>query len=455
MSAPGDGVDAVVVGAGLAGLVAASAIVARGRSAMVLEARDRVGGRTFDLTLEDGVVVEMGGQWIGPTQDRVAALAASLAVETFPTHDEGDALLVADGERVRLRDHSPIGTAGDDLAEAIAELDRLASTVNLHRPWETPEAESLDAVSFESWLRTKVRSPVARAIVGRSVDGAIAMTASELSLLGALVFLRTTVDFQMMVGIHGAAQQDRLIGGPQRLSILLAESLGERVRTGAPVRMIEVRGSGVRVHAAGTVVAGRQVIVAVPPVLASRIAYDPPLPPTVDAAMQRMPAGSVIKANVIYDRPFWRDDGLSGQAFDPTLPVAWTMDNTPPAAPVGVLAAFFEARAARRYGDASRDERERIVVGCLERFFGQRALACARYVDVDWSAEVWTRGCYFGQLAPGAWADFGPALRRRLDRIHWAGAERSSMWNGYMEGAVRSGERAAADVLDALENDRS
>lgn len=446
-------VDVVVVGAGLAGLTAARVILAAGRSVAVLEARNRVGGRTLNAEVGDGTVVEMGGEWIGPMQERVTNLAASLGVETFPSYDEGDALLFVDGKPIRYRgEHPPLDDVIDaDMLRAISTFEHLANSVNLERPGETPNADQLDSVTFEAWLRSNVRTDVAREIFGRSVDGAIATPASELSLLGALVFIRTTVDFDTMVGIHGGAQQDRFVGGSQQLAKRLAEELGDRIQFEVPVRRVELSGTGTLVTSDRQSAEASRVIVAIPPMLASRIHYVPPLPPSVDGVLQRMPAGSVIKVNVVYDEPFWRHDGLSGQAFDPSLPVAWTMDNSPPGGRPGVLAAFFEARAALRFGSASPEERRLVVLKCLGRLFGARATKPERYLELDWSAEEWTRGCYFGQMVPGAWTEFGRALREPSGLIHWAGAETAVMWNGYLEGAVSSGERAAAEVLAALE----
>ncbi len=442
-----------VIGAGLAGLTAARGIVAAGRSVAVLEARDRVGGRTLDARLSDDEVAEMGGQWIGPGHDRIAKLAASLGVETFPTYNDGDAVIVIAGQHLRYTgDHPALEhSVRADLEQAIHSFEALAGQIDLEHPWESPEAEALDAETFDAWLRHNVRTDTAREIFGRSVDGAIAVTASELSLLGALVFIRTTQDFGTMVGVDGGAQQDRFVGGSGRLAHLLAQALGDAVRLGSPVRRVEGPATTARVLADGVSIEAERVIVAVPPTLAAEIEYEPQLPALLDGLLQRMPGGSVIKANVVYDEPFWRLEGLSGQAFDPSLPVAWTMDNSPPAGRPGVLAAFFEARAARRFAAASVADRRRVTLECLSRFFGPRAEKPVRYLEVDWSAEEWTRGCYFGQRIPGAWTRFGRSLREPFGRIHWAGAETAVMWNGYMEGAVSSGERAAAEALQALE----
>lgn len=445
-------VDVAVVGAGLAGLMAARQLEAVGHTVVVLEARDRVGGRTLNAFTESGDVVEMGGHWIGPTQERVAALADSVDVGTFPTYCEGEGLLVAAGRKMRYETHPPLGRmVATDLALVQARFSRLMRRVDLRNPWDTPGAERLDGMTFETWLRRNVATRGAREIFGTSIAGVIAMTSSEMSLLGALFAVRTATDLETLVGVRGGAQQDRLVGGPQRLSERMAEGLGDRVVLGSSVSRIEERGDSVVVSSKRINVTARRAVVALPPALAARIEYDPPLPSSREGLLQHMPHGSVIKFHVTYDEPFWRADGLSGQAFDPSMPMAWTLDNTPERGSPGVLVGFFEPRAARRYGSATMDERRRVAVQCLERFFGSRAADPGEYLELDWSAERWTRGCYFGQPTPGAWTQFGRALREPCGKIHWAGAETAVYWNGYMDGAVESGERAAHEVAAALD----
>jgi monoamine oxidase len=194
-------------------------------------------------------------------------------------------------------------------------------------------------------------------------------------------------------------------------------------------------------------VTAARVIVAVPPTLAGRITYDPPLPAVRDQLTQRVPAGSVIKCHAVYDTPFWREAGLTGQATGDRGPVKVVFDNSPPAGSPGVLLAFLEGKAARRLNRVGPAERRDAVLGSLVDFFGPHAAKPVEYVELDWSEEEWTRGCYGAHFPPGVWTQYGPALRAPVGRIHWAGAETATVWSGYMDGAVQSGERAAAEVL--------
>ncbi len=442
-----------MVGAGLAGLVAARELRRAGRSVAVLEARDRVGGRLLNADIGDGKVVEVGGQWAGPTQHRVLALARELGVDTFPTHAEGENLIDWHGRLIRYRGAIPRINVPVllDVAQAQARIDRMARSVPLDAPWMAPKAEPWDGQTFESWLRRNVATRGARELLRIGVEAVWAADAADVSLLHLLFYTHSAGSFDDLIGTEGGAQQDRFAGGSQLLAIRLAEELGEDVALGAPVRRIEHGGAGVRVLADGREVAAAAAIVAIPPALCGRIAYDPPLPAIRDQLTQRMPQGTVIKCMAIYERPFWREAGLSGQATSTVGPVKVMFDNSPPDGSPGVLLGFLEGRQARELGEWAPDARRRAVIGCFARIFGPRAGEPSDYVERVWAQEEWTRGCYGCHMPPGGWVSYGRALRAPVGRIHWAGAETATVWNGYMDGAVRSGERAATEVLRELD----
>lgn len=442
-------VDAVVVGAGIAGLVAARDLDAAGRDVVVLEARDRVGGRVLNHELSDGTVVELGGQWIGPTQLRMAKLVADLGLETFPTYNHGEHLLRFGDTQARYRGTipriNPFVLA--DMGQAQARFDRLARRVPLEAPWTIDRAESLDGQTFETWIRRNARTAKGRDLFRLFAAGVFAAEASDFSLLHALFYTHSGGGVDAIAGTRGGAQQDRFVGGSQLVPIKVAERLGDHVMLGQPVRRIEQRDDRVTVLADGALVSARRVIVAIPPTLAGRIAYSPALPAARDQLTQRVPAGSVIKCNVVYDAPFWRDDGLTGQATSDRGPVTVVFDNSPPSASPGVLLGFIEGAHARALNRASASERREAVIGSLVSFFGRRASEVVEYAELDWSEQEWTRGCYGAHFPTGVWTQYGRALRRPVGRIHWAGAETATVWSGYMDGAVQSGERAAAEVL--------
>jgi monoamine oxidase len=444
--------DIVVVGAGLAGLVAAREVQRRGATALVLEARDRVGGRTLNEPIGDGKIVEVGGQWIGPGQDRIAALARELGVDTFRTHSAGDNVIEFRGKLTRYSGTIPrIGPhVLADVAQAQLKIARLARKVPLDAPWEAPNARKLDSQTFWSWLRRNLYTAGGRALLELSIQAVWAAEPADLSLLHVLFYTHSAGSFDLLLDTEGGAQQDRFVGGSQLVSIRMAEALGGDgvVHLGAPVHRIEHGDGGVKVSAGrGLAATGKAVIVALPPTLTSRIAYDPPLPGHRDQLTQRMPQGSVIKCMAIYDEPFWRGEGLSGMATSDTGPAKIVFDNSPPDGSPGVLLGFLEGERARVIGRLPAAERRRQIVEGLARLFGPKASKPSGFIERSWAEEEWTRGCYGCYMPPGAWTSFGDALRAPIGRIHWAGAETATVWNGYMDGAVQSGVRAAEEAL--------
>jgi monoamine oxidase len=444
--------DVVVVGAGLAGLMAARELTREGSSVVVLEARERVGGRILNHEIGDGKVVEVGGQWIGPSQDRLEALARELGVETFPTHDEGDNVLEYRG---RLRRYE--GTIPRinplvllDVERAQRRLNRMAKRVPLDAPWDAPDAARLDGQTAATWLRRNLATGPGRMLLELGIEAVWAAQPEDLSLLHVLFYIHSAGSLEMLFDTDGGAQQDRFAGGSQLIALRMADELGERVIPGAPVQRIEHGPDGVTVHADGALARGRRAILAVPPTLAGRIAYDPPLPGFRDQLTQRMPMGTVVKCMAVYDEPFWRGEGLSGQGTSDTGPVKVTSDNSPPDGSPGVLLGFLEGRQARELGRASVDQRRAAVLDSFARLFGPRAAKPEAYIEKLWAEEEFTRGCYGCHMPTGAWTSYGRALRPPIGPLHWAGAEYATVWNGYMDGAVRSGEASAREVLARL-----
>ncbi len=445
-----------MVGAGLAGLAAARRLVARGHEAVVVEARERVGGRTEGLVLADGTPLELGGQWLGEGHTRMYELARELGLSTFRTwNDEGRLLLELRGKRSTMSARkgavpriSPFALA--DLAQGLARFARLAARTDLERPWLTPGAERLDGQTWESWIRRNLRTAAGRAYFHVACEAVWAAQASDISLLHALFYTHSNADLETLLAVDRGAQQDRVVGGSVLVAGAMAAALGERVVLGRPVRRIEQDDHEVRVVARdGSQYRGDTAIVTLPPTLAGRLEYDPPLPSWRDQLTQRMPAGSVIKAYAVYPEPFWRQDGLNGQAASDTGPVKVTFDNSPPSGTPGVLMGFLEGSQARIWARRSQADRREAVIGSFVRYFGQAAARPAHYAERDWMAEEFTRGCYGAHFAPGVWTSYGEAWRAPAGRIHWAGTEYAPQWNGYMEGAVRSGE-TTADAVSAL-----
>lgn len=440
-----------MVGAGFAGLSAARDLVASGKDVALLEARPFVGGRTLGADLGDGKSVELGGQWAGRSQTRVVAAASAVGVSTFPTYCAGKKLLLWRGRLRRFGGDIPPLSPPTLIDYEIARrrLERLAASVPGDAPWEAPHAEALDMQTLGSWTDRHMRTRDARKLfrlVSRTLWGA---DPGEISLLHALFFVRGAGNFTDITTVVGGSQELRFEGGTQRVAERMAEALGDRVLTGHPVRSITQRNGGLELRTEALTVSARRAIVTVPPPLTSRIEHSPPLPVARVQMGQRMPLGSIAKVCAVYPEPFWRANGLNGQAISDCPPVTLTFDNSPPDGLPGVLVGFVGGVDARVYGRAAEEARHRAVVDCFVRLFGREAAHPTRVIEQRWSTEPWIDGGPTANPVPGTWSGFGHALREPAGRVHWAGSETAPEWYGYVEGAVRSGERAAAEVIAA------
>jgi monoamine oxidase len=451
--------DVIVVGAGLSGLSAARTVAAAGHSVLVVEARNRVGGRTLNHDLGGGKVVEIGGQWIGPTQDHLAALAGDLGVGTFKTYNSGNYLFYESGKLSPYTPTGPFGAVPPDIAadlqllKVLQNLDAMAKTVPLDAPWTAANAEQWDAMTVETYKQTQNLGTAATNLLDLGIEAVWACEPRDLSLLHALFYIHSAGDeqnvgtFERLINTANGAQDSRFVGGSQLISIRAAKSLGKRVILSQPVRRITQSRSGVTVHTDKLTLHGKAVIVTGPPYLTGQIEYGPVLPAMRAQLLQRFPQGYSIKIEAVYPKPFWREHGLAGQTTSDTGPIKLTWDNSPPDGSPGVLLGFVEGRAARQFGQLSARERRAQALGSFARYYGSEAANPIGYIEMNWAEEQWTRGCYVGYTPPGVLTDYGPWIRQPFGRIHWAGAETSDYWNGYMDGAVRSGERAAHEAL--------
>jgi monoamine oxidase len=458
--------DVVVVGAGFAGLSAARQIAHAGHSVAVIEARDRVGGRVWNHHLGGGVVSERGGTFVGPTQDRVLALAKSLGIGTFKTYDTGMDVYWDGSTRRTYSDTGPLGTAPPDpeaAAETIAVvelLDQMSTSVPVDAPWEAASAANYETYTLERWIEEHSKTTHFRELVHTATRPIFGAEPRELSLLFVLFYIASSGDerhpgtFERNFDTRGGAQQSRFVGGSQLIAIKVAHELGSRVVLDSPVRRIEQGRSGVTVYSDQATVKAKHVIVAVPPALAGRIDYEPILPFQRDQLTQRYGQGTLTKVAAVYDRPFWRAEGLTGTAVSLTGPVTASFDDSPPEASLnkgpGIIFGFVGGDDARSFAARSPAGKRKAVLDQFATFFGPQARKARAFFETPWSQQPWTRGCPVGIPSTGALVAYGPWLRQPVGRIHWAGTETSNYWNGYMDGAVRSGERAATEILAKL-----
>lgn len=444
-------VDVAIVGAGLAGLSAARTLKSGGASVTVLEARDRVGGRTLTEGV-GGAAFDLGAQWLGPTQTKMAKLVAEFGLETFPTYTRGRKVLEVNGKLSTYKGTIPSMAPHRLLLlnSGLNRMEKLAKQVPLDAPWDSKHAVTWDGQTVESFKRARLPSKAVRDVVDAAIRTIFGADPSEVSLLYFLFYLRSGGGLMSLVEIENGAQETRFVDGSQSVSKALARDLGDSVSLSTPVDSIQQDDEGVRIESGSARVHAKRVIVAVPPALAGRINYEPGMPGIRDELTQRHPMGATIKSHVIYEDPFWREEGFSGEAVYTSGPVDVAFDNCSHDMARPALLVFSCGSKARRLGAMSPQDRRKDVVEALVQAFGAKAANPVDYIDKDWSDDPWTRGCPTGFMPPGVMTTFGRALREPVGRIHWAGTETSTRWAGYMEGAVESGERAAGEVLAAL-----
>ncbi|MFI9503285.1 flavin monoamine oxidase family protein [Nocardia sp. NPDC052566] len=449
-----DEFDVVVVGAGLSGLVAARRLWQRGiRRIVVFEAAKRVGGRVVNQRVDADTIVEGGGQWAGPSQDRVLALARELGVPTFPSYFQGRSVLVLGGKRRTYRSDVPytFPLIALDQMRALARLDAMSRRIDVERPWAAENAAELDKQTLDEFFRRQLRTNGARQILDVISGLTFGGDPADISLLGVLTHIRSADGLGKLLDMRGGAQELRFAGGSQRLALRMAEELGATVELGHVVTHIETTAESARVRTRDRVVQARRVIVALSPADRRAIEFHPPLPPALAEATRRITTHTGLKTHAVYRRPFWRAAGLSGQAMG-LGPARWVVDNSPPDAHLGILTAFVASTGPVAPTEPQLTDhalRKAAIIDCLAHYFGPEAHHPIDYLEQDWRTEPFTAGC-IPTVPPGLLTGLGAEATAHYGPIIWAGAEQSHVWNAYMDGAVRAGERAATLALNLL-----
>jgi monoamine oxidase len=444
--------DVCVVGAGFAGLSAAWRLHQAGKEVAVLEARERVGGRSWTVHLDDGTQIDRGCGWIGAGQDRSYALAAEMGVDTYPTWAEGEHIVVSGGKPTRYTGTVPLKINVLQLANvgiAMTRLNQMAKKVPPDTPWTAKDAASWDNRTVRDWLESGTAPGLGRDMLRASLGDLFTSDLSEVSLLGALQLLSSNHGFERLVSVKGGHQESRVVGGTQAILNAIHERLGAAVRLATPVRQVTQRAGGVEVAADGVTVNAKRAVVAVPVWLTERIWWDPPLPRDRAQLIQRVPTGEVYKFHFVYATPWWREDGLSGQSLDTRSHVPVTLDACGPVPPPGVLFGVCGGDESRALAKMTPESRRDTLLTELTARFGPKAARIEDYIEQDWTAEAWTRGGMTTHFPPGVLTSLGPALRAPSGRVHWAGTETAIEFMGTFNGAIESGERAAKEILAA------
>ena len=443
-------IDCAIIGAGLAGLVAAKELRERGLSVVVLEARDRVGGRVKNAILDDGSYLELGGQWIVPGSDRLMALIEHYGLDTVPPPFQ-DGKFIA---RQRGVAHEIPSEADEpklnpfelaDLGQGLLRLRRLARRAKNDTAWSEANQEWLSQ-SLGRWVKTNLRTESAQRRFVEVYEPVFGDLTEETTLRQGLELVGDGPDLESLFATNGRLVQHRVVGGMHALAEALADELGDdELRLGAPVEKVRHGETATLVLRDGEEIESRFVISTLPPRLAVELEYDPPLPEWRAEEADKVSPGNVIKAFLLFDTPFWRDRGLSGQSSADEGAVRVTFDTTVDGARRGNLMGFFAGGEAASLSKRTPELREEAFLESVQKSFGDVPKPVA-YVERDWTAEEFTQGCHGAHFSPGIWSAVGPGLAEPEGILHWAGAEYSQKFNGYLEGAVRSGMTTAAQV---------
>lgn len=452
-------VDVAIIGGGLSGLSTAKYLAAAGKSFAILEARDRVGGRVLNANLPGGHAEELGAAYVGPTQDRVLALAKELSLSTYKAYTAGNSTFYRNGSLIHYQDSlggiPPVDIASlIELATFMNDINEMASKVDLNAPWNTPDAESLDSVTLETWVNARLSTADARILINNAIPAILSTEMKEPSLLFTLWYIAAAGNetgpgtINRLIGVADAAQDSRINGGSQLLATRLAAKLGwKNIYLKAPVRKVKLENGRYTVTSDSVTVSAKHVVVAMSPPLAGRISFDPLLPAGRDQLQQRMPMGSIGKAIAIFKQPWWRGEGLNGAGLSDKGAIRVAYDNSPADGSFGALMGFIEADEMRRLDSVSLDEVKQAVVQSFTDIYGPRVEEATEVLVQRWDLEEFSRGGPVAYGPPGLLTQYGPCLRAPVGKIHFAGTETALRWPGYMDGAISSGERAAAEIL--------
>lgn len=457
MTAPSNIHDVIVVGAGISGLSAAKLLRESGLKPVVLEARDRVGGRTFTVRNKETTCVDLGGAYIGPTQNRILRLAKEYNVKTYKVNEEESLVHYVRGKSYPFKGSFPPmwnPFALMDFNNLWRKMDEMGAEIPREAPWRAPHAEEWDKMTMQQLFDKICWTSAARRFATLFVNVNVTSEPHEVSALWFLWYVKQCGGTMRIFSTTNGGQERKFLGGSSQISECMAQELGDLVKLESPVYSLDQSGDEVVVQTLNKeTYKAKYVILAIPPCLNMKIHFNPELPPLRNQLISRVPMGSVIKCMVYYRENFWRKKGYCGTLVieEEEAPIGLTLDDTKPDGSVPAIMGFILARKCRRLANLTKEERKRKICEIYSRVLGsEEALHPVHYEEKNWCEEEYSGGCYTAYFPPGILTQYGRVLREPVGKLYFAGTETATEWSGYMEGAVQAGERAAREIMCAM-----
>ncbi|XP_041067694.1 amine oxidase [flavin-containing] isoform X1 [Carcharodon carcharias] len=449
--------DVIIIGGGISGLSAAKLLTESGQKVVVLEARDRVGGRTFTVRNNNVKYVDLGGAYVGPTQNRILRLSKELGVETYKVNEVERLVYYRKGKSYPTSSSLP--TLWNlfvylDFNNLWRTMDDMGKEIPVDAPWKAPHAEEWDKITMQQLIDKTCWTKVAKDFARLFVNVNVTSEPHEVSALWFLWYVRQCGGTTRIFSTTNGGQERKFVGGSGQICERLMNHLGDCVKLKKPVIRIDQTQSTAIVETLDhETFEAKYVISAIPPAISAKIHYEPPLPILRNQLIQRVPMGCVIKCMVYYRESFWRKKDYCGSLIiqDEESPIELTLDDCKPDGTVPAIMGFILARKARRLLNLTKEARKQKICEIYAKVLdSEEALHPIHYEEKNWCEEQYSGGCYTAYFPPGILTQYGKILRQPFQKIYFAGTETATEWSGYMEGAVQAGERAAREILHEM-----
>ncbi|KAF9891900.1 hypothetical protein FE257_002863 [Aspergillus nanangensis] len=459
--------DVIIIGAGLSGLQAASSLRAAGRDICVLEATDRVGGKTLSVQSTEDGFNDLGAAWINDTsQSEMYQLFERYGIHGEVQYTQGDNVYnstSSPGGAIRVP-YGMIPEGEETISKVISACIAATDKVRLDDPGYSEEAWKLDQITFTEFctrdMSSKDEALVAEAFATAVTDALLGVAADELSALCMMHYFKCgTGILNLLSDLKDGGQHLRAREGMQTISKRMAGELGsDTIHLQTPVTSVDQsasRGHCTVKTAIGEVFTSRHVVLSIPTTLYHTIKFTPSLPSAKASLGHSTIMGDYSKMIFLFSEPWWRHAGLTGTLDDddPSRPISFSRDTSIPDDNQWSITCFIVGNRARRWSELSKEERQDQAWKQFTETFGsivETVPLPTNTLEMIWKTQPFFWGAPCPVMPLEVLTTVGGELEAPFGNVHFVGAETSDVWRGYMEGAVRSGKRGAEEVLEAL-----